>query len=260
MYLNLWGDKTHHNIYIERGIFLLMEIKEQLRLAGLTENEAKVYRTLLELGPNQAGTISRKTGLHRRVIYDTTDMLIKKGLIGYILKNNKRFFSASNPDRLLEIIKEKEAGILEIMPQMQMFFAQTKEKEETLFYKGKLGLKTVFEEQIKKGIKEILIIGGSIHANEILQFYLNWYTKKRVKEKIKMKIIFNSKQKHKIPFAEIKYLPEKYSSPMAINIYGENVAIILWSKDNPFAVVIKNKEISEGYKKYFELMWKIAKI
>jgi hypothetical protein len=45
---------------------------------------------------------------------------------------------------------------------------------------------------------------------------------------------------------------------MVINIYGHNVAMILWSK-NPFAIVIEQEEFAKAYKKYFELMWKIAK-
>ena len=56
---------------------MAMEIRE----AGLTENESKVYLALLDLGPSLAGQISRKTGMHRRTVYDTTEMLIKKGLI-----------------------------------------------------------------------------------------------------------------------------------------------------------------------------------
>lgn len=234
-------------------------IKEQLKLTGLTENEAKVYQALLELGPSYAGIISRKTGLHRRVIYDTTDRLIKKALIEYILENNKRIFQASDPKRILELIKEKEAEIQEIMPFMNTLFHQTKTKEGTNFYKGKLGLKTVFEDQLQEADKEVLILGGSLHASEILNFYFKWYNKKRKEKKIKMKIIFNKKGKKQIPYSEIHYLPEKYSSPLTINIYGDKVAIILWNKESPLAIVIKNKEISEGYKKHFELMWKISK-
>ena len=60
-----------------------------LKEAGLTTNESLVYKALLELGPSQAGIISRKTGLHRRTVYDTTERLIQKGIIGYILKNKK---------------------------------------------------------------------------------------------------------------------------------------------------------------------------
>ena len=75
-----------------------------------------------------------------------------------------------------------------------------------------------------------------------------------------MKIIFHDQKKRKIPYSEIKNLPKKYSSPMAINIYRNNVAIIMWRKENPFAILIKNEEIAAAYKNHFEIMWKLAKI
>ena len=84
---------------------------EILKDAGLTNNESLVYRALLELGPSLAGQISRKTGMHRRTVYDITEMLIKKGLIGYILKNNRKLFEASSPERFLDLLKEKENSI-----------------------------------------------------------------------------------------------------------------------------------------------------
>ena len=80
---------------------------DALKAAGLTDNESKVYLALIDLGPSLAGQISRKTGLHRRTVYDVTEMLIKKGLIGYILKNNRKLFQAVDPKRLLEIIEER---------------------------------------------------------------------------------------------------------------------------------------------------------
>jgi len=236
-------------------------IKETLKQAGLTNNEALVYNALLEIGPSLAGQISRKTGLHRRTVYDTTEMLIKKGLIAYIVKNNRRLFEASSPNRFLDILKEKQDLIQEALPQMLEFYTSTKEKQETNFYKGKEGLKNVFEDQLETK-KEILIIGASPLAYDIIQFYFKWFDKSRVKHKIKTKIIFNKindKKIPKIPLSEIKYLPEKYSSPLAVNIYGNKVALILWSEQNPFAIVINQKEIAEGYRKYFELMWKSAK-
>ncbi len=228
-----------------------------LEEAGLTKNESLVYRALLELGPSLAGQISRKTGLHRRTVYDTTEMLIQKGLIGYILKNNRRLFEAASPNKFLEILKEKENMISEILPEMLGFYKKTREREETNFYKGKAGLKTVFQNQLEEA-KEILILGASYSAFEVLPFYFKWYDLERKKKKIKVRILASQKLK-KIPLAEIRYLPQKYSSPLALNIYGNKVAIILWKKENPIAILIKDNEISEGYKKYFELMWKIAK-
>jgi HTH-type transcriptional regulator, sugar sensing transcriptional regulator len=181
---------------------------EQLKEAGLTENESKVYLALLDLGPSLAGQISRKSGLHRRTVYDTTEMLIKKGLIGYILKNNRRLFSASDPMRLLEIIKEKENLVSPIVASLQEKFTKTHEKEETNFYKGKEGLKTVFEDQLNSRDKEILILGASPLAYDVLQFYFKWYDKTRSEKKISARIIAQDRKIKNIPLADIRYLPE----------------------------------------------------
>ncbi len=246
-----------------------MENKEILQELGLTNSEAKVYLALLENGPSLAGQISRKTGIHRRNIYDITERLIKKGLIGYIVKNNRRLFEAANPERLKEILEQKQQALNENLPELNLLYTKTKEKQETNFYKGTEGLKTVFQDQLEldddkdnknsknKNKKEILILGASSSASEILPFYFKWYDKDRVKNKIKARIISSDKLKN-IPLSEIRYLPQKYANPLAINIYKNKVAIILWQKQ-PIAIVIKQQEIADSYKKYFELMWKVAK-
>ena len=46
-----------------------------------------------------------------------------------------------------------------------------------------------------------------------------------------------------------------YSSPAATNIYGNKVALIVWS-ENPFVVLIESKEIADSYRKKFEMLWK----
>jgi sugar-specific transcriptional regulator TrmB len=229
---------------------------EELNEIGLTDNEAKVYLALLDLGPSLAGQISRKTGMHRRTVYDTTEMLIKKGLIGYILKNNRRYFEASNPNRILEILNEKKDLVTPIVSGLRDKFEGVKEKQETNFYKGKEGLKNIFEDQLNA--KEILIIGASPDAYDILKFYFKWYDQKRKKKKIKSRILAYDKKIQKIDLADIRYLPQKYSNPVAVNIYDDKVAIILWAT-KPIAILIKEKEIADAYRNYFELMWKLAK-
>lgn len=236
-----------------------MEVQEVLRDFGLTEQEARVYMMLLQNGPSLAGVISRKTGIHRRNVYDITDRLAKKGIIGYIVKNNRRLFEAANPEKFLDILKEKENSVRESMNYLSEMYSGIKEKQETIFYKGKGGLKTVFQDQLEnnKG-KEILILGASESAFDILPFYFKWYDKDRVKERIRVRIISSGNLKKRVPLSEIRYLPEKYANPLAINIYKDKVAIILWKKE-PFVIVIKEKEVAESYRKYFELMWHSAK-
>lgn len=232
-----------------------------LEKAGLTKNEIIIYSSLLETGKKTATALAKKTGIHRRLVYDIAERLIQKGIIGYIIENNKKVFSASNPKRFLEIIEEEKESVSPLIPSMMELFNQKKEAQiqETKFYKGINGLKSVFEDQLDTK-KEILIIGANEGVYELMELYFYWFDKKRIKEKIKTRIIFNKTQKkYKIPLSEIKYLPEKYSSNMAINIYGDKVAIILWRKEKPIAILIKENELSEAYKKHFELMWRIAK-
>ena len=236
-----------------------MDADRVLRDAGLGESEAKIYLALLKYGPSLAGSISRKTGIHRRNVYDVTERLIQKGFIGYIKKNNRRFFEAVNPEKFLDILKQKESELIDGLPMLKEIYEGVKEREETNFYKGVEGLRSVFEDQLDGNKeREVLILGASKSAFEILPFYFKWYDKGRIRKKIKARIISSEKFEKKIPLSEIRILPAKYANPLAINIYKDKVAIILWKK-NPISIVIKEKEIANSYKKYFELMWTAAR-
>jgi len=234
---------------------------ETLESLGLTEAESKVYLALLELGSSQAGKITSKTGIHRRTVYDSIERLIEKGLVSFITQNNIKYFEAVKPQQLMEILKEKQENLKQILPQLDLLHKSSKEKQETTFFRGKLGLKSVFNHQIEVG-KEISVFGGSINAPNILKAYFPHYDKERVKKNIHVKIVFDESARNNsyiksIPKSEIRFIPKEYSSPAAINVYGDNVAIILWSEE-PIAILIKNKEIAVGYRNYFNLLWGVA--
>jgi len=224
---------------------------------GLTKNESRVYLALIETGPTKAGLLTRKTRIHRRNVYDAIERLIQKGLISYIKENNTRIYSAVNPARLLEIIREKEENVKTAIPELESKFNAIQTKKETVFFRGKQALKSVFDDQIKEG-KEILILGACPSAKDIIKYYFPRFDAERKRKNIKVKAIFTSKIKEKIPLAEIKYLSTQFNSPSATNIYGDKVAIILWT-DEPLAILINQKEIADSYRDYFNILWKLAK-
>jgi sugar-specific transcriptional regulator TrmB len=228
-----------------------------LEEVGLTRIEAKVYIILLELGSALAGKITEKSGIHRRSVYDALERLLEKGLVSYVTTNNRRYFEAVEPKRLLQIIEERKDNLKSILPELELKRKYAEEKQETTFFKGKQALKTLFDSQIATR-KEILIFGAATNAYKIIKYYFSRYDTLRVKYKIPVKAIFNTKLERIIPLSKIRYLPRQYSSHAATNIYGDNVAIILWSEE-PLAILIKNKEIAAGYRQYFKLMWKVAK-
>ena len=231
---------------------------QQLQHIGLTNTESKIYLMLLDLGKAQAGILARKTGIHRRSIYDALDRLIEKGLVSYIVENDKRFYLPTDPKRIQEIINNQKQQIDLLLPSLQARFEEKKSRQQTFFYRGKEGIKTIFEDQIAEG-REVYIIGASHDAKELLRFYIPHYTNNRIKKKIKLVALYaGSRHKSPVPLAEVRYLPDSFASPVSTNIYGEKVAIIVWSRE-PVAILMKDKEISGTYRKYFELLWKMGK-
>lgn len=230
---------------------------EQLHHVGLTRTESSIYAILLDLGKAQPGVLSRKTGIHRRSIYDVLDRLIEKGLASYIIENGKRFYMATDPKRIQDLISFHKQEIDALIPTLLAKYQEQKSKQETLFYRGLEGIKTVFEEQITDA-KDVYIIGASHHAKELLKFYIPHYTNNRIKKKIKLHAIYaGGHHDSPVPLAEVRYLPEHFASVVSTNIYGNKVAIILWIHD-PVAIVIKQPDIAKAFKKYFDLLWQIA--
>jgi hypothetical protein len=46
---------------------------------------------------------------------------------------------------------------------------------------------------------------------------------------------------------------------VALRVYGDRIAVILLSEQDPIAIVIQNQTIADGYRKYFEILWQAAK-
>ncbi len=233
---------------------------ESLVQAGLTESEAKVYLVLARQGQMTAGSIAKAVSFHRRTVYDVLQRLLEKGLVSKISQNNKQVFRASAPQCLKDYFEEKINIVNEIIPKLTKT-VQEQEQEQVRFYKGKYGLKTVFEDQISEA-KPILIFSASPQAYELFKFYFKWWDLRRKEKKISVKAIFSTNMRNKlkkIPLAQIKFIPERYMGPTSINIYGNKVSQIMWNKDESSAILISNKQMSDNYRKFFDLLWKRAK-
>ena len=82
--------------------------KKLLRGIGLAESEISVYSALLEMGSSKAGDLVNELSLHRSRIYDALNMLLEKGLVSYVIRNNVKYFEASDPEKLLTRVEEQK--------------------------------------------------------------------------------------------------------------------------------------------------------
>ncbi len=235
---------------------------------GLTKNEIKVYLALLELGSTPAGPLIKKVGMHRAAVYDIIDMLTGKGLVSYVIKANRKYFEAQDPDRLLEYLESKKQDLIDkeeklrlFLPELQLKRKLSKEEQEGTLYKSKKGLKSIFEDILKEG-KPWFVFGASGRFKELFNAYFIHFHDRRVKSKIPLKIIFNDdirtqKREEELKLCKIKYLPNSYISPSTTFIYGDKVAIINWSAE-PMAFVMRSKQVADSYRSFFDVLWKTA--
>lgn len=246
---------------------MTLEVFQEL---GLTKSEIKVYLSLLELGQSTTGPIVDKAKIASSKIYEILDKLIQKGLVSYVLKGNIKHFEATRPERILDLLKEKEEilekqrkDVEKILPELTRKIELSKIKEGAAIYRGLKGLETVFYESLnlmKKG-DIMYVIGIPSRSEEINRLFVKIH-KFRASKGVIWKGLFNERAKgqlqqntlENIPLTEIKYMPEGIVTPAAINILNDRI-IIFPTTEPPLLIVIHSKAIAESFIEQFDLLW-----
>lgn len=225
---------------------------DALEAAGLTKNETKLYKILLQLSNANVTELAKRTGIHRRSVYDVLQRLAEKGLVSYLTVDNTKRYFANNPKKLKELMEEKATILNQDLPNLQKLFQQNSEKKSTQFFIGTKGIRYILDEQLRTN-KEVLVLGGSSEIDSNLKHYFPKYHLIRKEKNIKLKIILANKTSLTLPLAQIKFL--KSAGNTAINIYGDNVAFIMWDQQNPYAILIHEKEVAYSFRTYFSFIW-----
>jgi sugar-specific transcriptional regulator TrmB len=235
----------------------MVAFEERLQKSGLTGNEAKVYLELLKRGSSSANVLAKKIGMDRTLVYTVLNQLIEKGLVNYVVKANKKFFSPSDPENLLNPVKERSAFIKDLIPELKKIEKIQEIPQKINVYEGKEGLRVMINLALKE--KEYCAFGATGRAFYAL-YEMPRVAKQIMKSNIKVRIIGNAKLKETEPFAfkKFEYRFLNIDSEATTNIFGDYVAIHL-IKQKPLVIIIKNKLIAQTYKNHFEVLWKIAK-
>lgn len=244
-------------------IFMYRQILENL---GLSQNEAKIYGALIERGQSSVPQISVKTGIHKRNIYDTIPRLLQKGLVYQVAESKECRYAPVEPDKLKDLIWEKESQLDSILPALNRQFKKTATNEAVYIYKGVEGFKNYLRDILKVG-EDVYFIGakGGWFDKDLQTFIKKFLQEAKVK-KIKYYHIFDSSVKEEAPELlpllgkPYKFLPSKYSTTGAIDIFGDHIVTFSGLNvkditDDVTLVVIVNKELADCYRTWFKFIW-----
>ena len=236
---------------------------------GFSPNEAKIYETLLDLKEAGPGKISSQAKVHRRNVYDALNRLIDKGLVFSVIDKGESVYSAVDPDKLLELVKEKEAGLNALLPELKKRYENKKPLQEAYIYRGIEGFKNYMRDVLRVG-QDVYVIGAKLSW---LDPRIINYTEKVVKEMARKKINFHilydalakdDGQDYSLFGKDCRFLPKEYQTNSTINIFGDyviNYTGLAFKKidDAGTLFIIRDENLADSYRKWFKFMWNNCK-
>ena len=237
--------------------------EELLQNLGLTKNESKIYKALVNQKTASVNELARATDVPRVNIYGILESLKAKGLAGTITKSNKMYFSPSDPKRLEELYHEKQKEMLTLKNEinsLSSIFNDSGIKHEVGVYKGVMGIKSILKDSLDSKT-EIINFGSSGFFQKFHTTYYDIWENRRANNKIKLRVITSISVKGTLRQSKlhyIRYLKYHFENKTSTFVYDNKVAMFMWV-DEPIAILIENKDLADSNRNYFEALWKDAK-
>ncbi|MBI2056374.1 MAG: hypothetical protein HYT37_03250 [Candidatus Sungbacteria bacterium] len=244
----------------------------QLRQMGLSENEARVYLAMLELGPSTMLQISTKAEINRPTAYVQIERLKKLGLASTQTKGKKQFFIAEDPNQLLSVIEEerkaaehKKEELAKFLPELEALFRLSDSKPQVRFFEGREGLLRMQEDFLSTKEKHIYSIASADNVLDIFPEHPSTYISERVKHGIHSSLIYTSsrgdflKEKDNASLRESKYVSAQ-DLPINIDltIYDDKIGIAAL-KGKPSGTIIQHSSVADSFRSLFMLFWKLIR-
>jgi len=229
-----------------------------LEKIGFSPNEIKVYLTLNKNGSTKAGKISKLAHIDRSSAYNSLKSLQEKGIVSYVMIGQVKWFQAVGPRRILDYLKEQETDVIEILPALQELHKSKKIEGQVRLFKGLKGVRSVFLDIIRTG-KDNYVFGSEGNFSKRMPEFAHKFKLLKKQAGIHTKILMRkSSRELDTQLSDHRYVPNVTESLTDTDIYGDKIAIIIWT-DEPEAIVIENPSAAKAYKSYFDFMWKNAK-
>lgn len=249
-----------------------MEEIEILKKAGLNEAQAKIYECLLKNGALAPSELAENTGQSRENCYAVAKKLVELGLIEQT-DDKKTKYRILNPSAL-ETLAEKRRKVVaknekyvkdNISSLLDIFYANN-EMPGARTLEGIEGVKEVYKDvlRIKKDVyllrtKADSVLGDDEKADSFLKKYrdqlpllgIHTYALTPV---TKAAIKYAKTGRDEAILFHRTWMPEEdYTAPVAIQVYGDKVALISFG-ETQMATIITSPVIAEAMRQILKIM------
>jgi len=238
---------------------------EELKKAGLSENEAKVYLAALELGETSVYRLAKKSGVKRTTTYLAVENLKEKGLMSEYMRDNVTVCYAENPKKLTAHLEERKNALEKIMPELLAFTNLIDKKPKIRYFEGRDAYREVFSDVLRYPDNEML---GTFNEKfwDWENYFTSYFMPKRKEKKIWARILFQDSEtlrsiaheaeKH---FFQSRLVPsEKFNIQIEMVVYGKDKVGYV-SYEEEMAIIIESYKIHNTQKSFFEVIWDSVK-
>jgi len=236
--------------------------------AGLSEKQAAIYMTLLQLGRANAAQISRETGIKRTTVYDISTDLMHRGLIAVNNKESRsRYFYVLDPENLKEQPRQTLNMIDRILPELKTMYENSPNKPNIRYFDGPSGLKQIHDELLEirsgeyfyfdVGIKMIDLLGADYLKNFVTKRIERgiWSNSLRVRNaEVDLDFLKGSRQN----LRNVRFFPQASRTDfISLYIYDGRLGIASSNKEG-YGLIIESEELSASMKIIWDLVWNLS--
>ncbi len=244
------------------------ELIKGLETFGLSEKEALVYLALLSRRDVGSSKLVYATKLHKQFVYNALSRLEELGLAKHVIQNGRKKFSANTPMRILSILEEKKLSAQSLTRQLQERFIGAHDQDLEVF-QGVSAFAAhqmdMIERSPENGTIDVISsetesYRGTLEAEGLF----DEYERIRLKKNITIRYIGSEAQREILKKREkeqklwtYRILPGQSTGLVNTDVWTNNVTFNVFG--NPIlSITITGKEIADGYREFFETIWKLS--
>jgi len=234
---------------------------------GLEPRDIAIYRALLALGPSSIRTIAERADVNRGTTYECLKALQQQGIVTYLPKGKRRFFSAREPEVLLQLAEERQQRLAaavgqlkgRIIPELHHLKPDFS-AANVQFFEGDAGIEQVLRDILNRVSEQpdrVYSVFSSKPIRRHLYRPFPTFTAQRIARDIRVRVIAIGDGGESAELSERKWIRTDGPVDAAyIAIYPPRCAIVSLASNNyPTAVVIDSREVAMAQKIVFDTLW-----
>ncbi|MBU6414910.1 hypothetical protein KGQ34_01535 [Patescibacteria group bacterium] len=238
-----------------------MHIRKIIEQLGYSSKEATVYAAALKIHDATISEVAEEAQLPRTTTKYIMKRLAEQGLLATYIKKRRAIWNAENPDVLLVRLKEREAALQEVLPQLHAMRNEKNGKPTIRFYSGTANIRRILDDIIaaKYNIRSLTSYDDMA---AFLEEYFREFIEERRKHFLRVQFITNRSaetealRKHDPDMLrQTRYLPSSFALKNGLFVYGDKIAVISLNKKMPTGITIQDQNIADTQALLFDSLW-----